>query len=334
MKEILPDIYQISLSLPASTPDSVNIYLLRDRGRYTLIDTGCDTPEGLDSLEMQLSEIGARLAEIKRVIITHCHGDHLGLIGWFKKTNDATIYYHRKEIDLIKVRYPKDNSFWPIMDVFLQSHGVPECDLMPKEIPMPQPGELVPPDIILEGDEEIPVGDYTLKVINTPGHTPGHISLYSPEKRFLVSGDVLLPTIITNAATHIQHMVNPLFQYQNSLNRLSEMDIDLVLPGHEFPFIDHRKRIQEINEHYRQKREMVLKIFEENPRPLTAWDVSRHMLWTLKTRALTWDQLKGFNKRLAALQTVALLEELEPAGKLIKFTQDGMIYYRQPSATA
>jgi glyoxylase-like metal-dependent hydrolase (beta-lactamase superfamily II) len=333
MKEILPGVFQIPLALSGSPAPAVNAYLLRDRSNSTLVDTGWDVPESVDSLKAQLSEAGIRLSEIGRVIITHCHSDHLGLMGKVKTVYGARIYIHRKETELMKVRYTKDNSYWPVMNLFLMGHGVPEPELKASDLPMPQPEGLVPPDIILEGGEEIPIGDYTIKVIHTPGHTPGHISLYSPEKRFLVSGDVLLPTIVTNAATHIQHMVNPLLQYQSSLRTLSELEIDLVLPGHEYPFSNHRKRIQEINEHYRLKRENVLKVFESDPEHKTAYEASRLLSWSLKTRTLLWDQLKGWDKRLAALQTIALLEELTSAGKLTKFTRDGKIYYRKPFAT-
>ena len=328
MKELLPGLYQININLPGFAPGGVNLYLIRDGDTYATIDTGWETPESISSLEAQLAEFGLQFSDIRRAIITHCHGDHMGLMSRLKRLNNAVTYMHRDEMDLIKVRYDRDNTYWPITDKFILSHGVPPAELPPPELEMPTLKSVVPPDILLEGGDEISIGEYSLRVIETPGHTPGHISLYEPRHRFLISGDVLLPTIATNAATHVLQMQNPLQMYLNSLSRLQELDIDMVLPGHEYPFSDHHKRIKELFEHYRQKRQAVLKVFRDGDFPRTAYDVSRRLSWTPHVKSYTWDRLNGWDRRLAMLQTIALLEELAGAEKLTRFSQDGKLYYR------
>ena len=199
-------------------------------------------------MEAQLSEIGASLADIKQVIITHCHIDHFGLTPRLKKEHQARVYLHQKEMDLIKIRFSGGDNFLPLTDKFLQTHGVPASELPPPEIQIPISNDLISmqADVWLVGGENISVGEYNFKVINTPGHTAGHISLYEPTRKFLFSGDVLLPTIATNAALHVQHIQNPLQQYLDSLQTLKEMDIETVLPGHEYVFSNHRRRIEEL----------------------------------------------------------------------------------------
>ena len=216
MKEILPGIYQITLTLSGFNPGSINVYLIRDNNKYTIVDTGWDSPPSVQALETQLAEQSICFTDIDRVVITHCHIDHLGMIGRFKQSHNAKIYLHEAEIPLIKVRFRDGDQFIPMTDKFLKSHGVPEEELTPPEVQIPNILHLAEPDILLKGGERIHIGEYDFTVIDTPGHTPGHISLFERGKKFLLSGDVLLPTIATNAALHIQHTQNPLQKYISS----------------------------------------------------------------------------------------------------------------------
>ena len=108
MKELFPGIYQIPLTLQGFAPGSVNAYLVREKEQCTLIDTGWDYPAVVKSMEDQLEEVGIHFNEIKRIFITHCHGDHLGMMERFQKVSHAVVYLHHKEMDIIKVRYSQE----------------------------------------------------------------------------------------------------------------------------------------------------------------------------------------------------------------------------------
>jgi len=327
MKEVLPGIYQMTLTLSGFNPDSINVYLLRNKDSFIIVDTGWDTPAAVESMNQQLAEANIRFPDIKQVIITHCHVDHLGMIGPFKQSHDAVIYLHENEIELIKLRFNNGDQFIPMTDKFLKTHGFPEPELTPPEFQIPAVPYLADPDVLLKGGEDIPAGEYTVKVINTPGHTPGHISLYEPNKKFLISGDVLLPTIATNAAFHVQHINNPLRKYLNSLQSLRKLDIETVLPGHEYVFTHPRQRIDELIQHHYKKDEGIMKAFADN-QPHTAYEVSRLLAWSIKTKTTFWPNLSSWDKRFAVLQTIAHLEEMAGDGKLTRFSRDGKIYYR------
>jgi glyoxylase-like metal-dependent hydrolase (beta-lactamase superfamily II) len=329
MKEILPGIFQINLTLSGFSPNSVNIYIIRLDDGYISIDTGWDSPPAVKSLEAQLAEIGAGLSDIKEIIITHCHIDHLGMIARLKKLNNAKIYIHEKELDLIKIRFSGGDNFLPLTDQFLKIHGVPDSELPPPEVQLPIPENLAAtkPDVLLKGGEEILAGPYTLKVITTPGHTPGHIGLYEPSKKFFFSGDMLLPTIATNAAIHVQHIQNPLQQYLDTLVKLQKMDIQTVLPGHEYIFSNPKPRIEELFIHHKQKADEIYRAFEDGL-PKTAYDVSRILSWSPRNKTTTWNNLSGWDKRFAVLQSIAHLEAMVGTGKLTRSSKDGKLYYR------
>jgi glyoxylase-like metal-dependent hydrolase (beta-lactamase superfamily II) len=330
MKEILPGIYQITLTLSGFNPSSINVYLIRDKDGYALIDTGWDSPPSVSCLQKQIAEKGVLFSDIKRVIITHCHIDHLGLIGRLKRSNNATIYLHENEIPLIKVRFRNGDQFIPMTDKFLREHGVPEPELVPPEAQIPNIMKLTEPDVLLRGDEVIRIGAYNFRVINTPGHTPGHISLYEPQNKFLISGDVLLPTIATNAALHIQNTQNPLQKHINSLLTLRQLDIELVLPGHEYVFSGHRQRIDELIDRYREKDSEVLKALADG-QPKTAYDVSKILSGSLVKKSAAWQSLSGWDKRFAVLQSIACLEQMTFTEKLSRFSVGGTIYYQARS---
>jgi glyoxylase-like metal-dependent hydrolase (beta-lactamase superfamily II) len=328
MKEILPGIFQINLTLSGFPPGSVNMYLFRAEDGYLSIDTGWDSAPSVQSLQEQLSEIGACISDIKQVIITHCHIDHLGMVPRFKNTNNPKLYIHEKELELIKVRFSGGDNFLPLTDSFLKTHGFPESELLPPEIQLPvaEGLSLIEPDVLLKGGEIIPAGQYNLKVINTPGHTPGHIVLYEPDKKFVISGDMLLPTIATNAAIHVQHIFNPLDKYLNSIRALQKMDIQQVLPGHEYVFSNPVERIDEVIHHNRKKSNEIYKVFAEG-QPRTAYDISKYLARSSKNGTTNWNKLTNWDKRFAVLQSIAYLEEMTFANKLTRFSKDGSIYY-------
>lgn len=328
MKEVFPGVYLLTVTLKGFSPGSVNAYLIRAGENVVLVDTGWDIPSSVSSLEAQLAEVGLRFTDVKQVILTHCHSDHLGMMRRFKESFKATVCIHRNESDLIKFRYTPQNDYWDRTDRFLFSRGMPESALSAMRNVIPDLGTLPEPDIWLEGGEEIKVGDYTLRVINTPGHTPGHLALYEPNHKFLISGDTLLPTIATNAATHIQIMDNPLQQYLDSLNRLKEMDIAQILPGHEYIFSNYRQRIEELFEHHLQKEAAVRKAISGSEEALTAYEVAILLPYTLKGQIVTFDKLGVTDKRFAMMQAIAHLEALVSSGVLNRFSQNGKILYQ------
>ena len=123
-------------------------------------------------------------------------------------------------------------------------------------------------------------------------------------------------------------MFNPIQQYLDSLSRLKELEVDLVLPGHGQVFTGHRKRIEEMFEHYQQKSLIVLDTYKKEQKALTAYQIACVLPWTPGSRTVSWEKLGSWDKRFAMLQTIALLEQLAFSGKLGKLNIDGINLYK------
>ena len=114
------------------------------------------------------------------------------------------------------------------------SNGFPEDEL--EKAFADHPGKRYRPQgpldftILKEGDK-INAGDYSFRCIETPGHSPGHMCLYEDEKNILVSGDHILFDITPNITCWLDFK-NALKSYLISLEKVSTLDVSLVLPGH------------------------------------------------------------------------------------------------------
>ena len=328
MKEILPGIYMMPMALPGFTPDSVNTYIIETPQGLISIDTGMYCPQTIDSTQKQLAEIGASFSDIKKVLITHGHVDHMGLVLLLKENYGTRYYLHLKDYELGKIRFTDVDNYISLTDVFLKKHGVPAGELPRPEVELTVPPNLfsTKPDIFLHGGESIRAGRYTLRVINTPGHTMGHVIYYEPNKKFLFSGDMLLPTIATNPAVHVQHIQNPLKQYIDSLKTMKALDIDLVLPGHESVFSNPYPRIEELIRDNIKKNEVIRRTFDDR-NAKTAYEVSRILAKSARTGESYWDKFAGWDRRFAVLQSVSYLESLKHDGKLRLEIKDDTYYY-------
>jgi len=331
MMEIIQGIYQLQLPTSDFPTEHVNAYLIQGSNKCLLIDTGWDTKEVLASLKKHLDEIDISFKDIAQIVLTHSHTDHAGLAGRLRRLSSAQIYLHKLEIDLIKSRFVcADNAcgdtFFQEIDRLLHTHGVPASELT-------EPGTLLPdvslppsPDITLQGGETISIEPFNLQVLWTPGHSPGHISLYEPTQKILFSGDLILPTIASNVGLHLQHSINPLDDYLNSLNTIKRLEVNLVLPGHEHLFTNLPQRIEELTQHHKQKNAVILGTIA-NGKSKTAYEISLAISRLPGTNKSGWHNLSQRDKRFAVLETVAHLQSMKARGKIHSSPKNNTIHY-------
>jgi glyoxylase-like metal-dependent hydrolase (beta-lactamase superfamily II) len=334
MEEVTDGIYQLPVPLPNSPLGHINAYLIQADNGYLLVDTGWDTDEAFGSLKRQLAEIGARPEEITQIVITHIHPDHYGLAGRLKQLSQATIALHRREKANIRSRYVNMDRLLQRLARWLAINGVPADELPSLQIAStPVARFVVPtlPDITLHGGETITAGSFNFTTLWTPGHSPGHISLYEPTRKILISGDHILPNITPNIALHPQSGPNPLDDYLNALNTVKQLEVELVLPGHEHPFNNLPARIDDIIRHHQQRNLEILETMKGGTK--TAYHIATEVTWMPDTRASGWQGLRPLDRRLAILETISHLEFMRFEGRVAKFSRDSLIYYQLPDAT-
>jgi glyoxylase-like metal-dependent hydrolase (beta-lactamase superfamily II) len=110
------------------------------------------------------------------------------------------------------------------------------------------------------------IGGRAWEVVHTPGHSFGHVCLFSHDAGVLFSGDHLLPGVTPPVTFERGFDADPLRSYLSSLQRIAERDPRLVLPGHGRPFGDCARRIEAITRHKTRRVEAILGAVRERPR--------------------------------------------------------------------
>ena len=205
-------------------------YIVEERPNdLTLIDT-CFIAE-LPKLEAYIIDAGYSMKEIKRIIITHVHVDHTQAANEIKKRSggQAKIYSHWADAGYLAHNPPYHGppTHQTIQDM-LQRYGVRTEDIVKKFGSMEREAILV--------DGQLKDGDMVegLQVIHTPGHTPGHIALYSERHRIIFGADFLFKSVLGIDGLFIpsQVAIDPQ-TVALSARRISQIKFDKLLLAHQ-----------------------------------------------------------------------------------------------------
>jgi glyoxylase-like metal-dependent hydrolase (beta-lactamase superfamily II) len=329
MTEITPGIHWIKMpmSLEETTLANINIYLIEGTKGYLLVDAGWNTDKSFNTLHNYLVKIGVSFGDISQIVVTHVHPDHYGMAGRIKKLSGATIAMHHLEKGFIEPRYISMEELLQQTDRLLIANGVPHdfADIL-RDATVGLEHFIVPtfPDITLHDGETITTGKFTFRVIWTPGHSSGHICLYEPEQKVLLSGDHILPKITPNIGVNPQSIENPLGRYIKSLQVVRQLDVKLTLPGHDKPFTRLVPRIDEIIRHHGHRNMEILEAI--GFRTKTAYQIAQQISWGDHN---SWQDLPPFHQRMAIFETMAHLEMMAADNRVDRLPRDGIIYYGQ-----
>lgn len=176
MKEVIPDLFDIDELGPA-----VHAYLWRWEGGLTLIDTGLPGAKNRETILRGIHQLGFRPADLRRILLTHMDVDHAGNLKALKRASGAELACHAVEKQFLEHpnrRRPAPTLLGLLMHPLYRLVGaLPYFRVQP-----------IAPDRLLVDGDRLPEG---FTVVHTPGHTPGHISLFHPQHRLLISGDAL-----------------------------------------------------------------------------------------------------------------------------------------------
>jgi glyoxylase-like metal-dependent hydrolase (beta-lactamase superfamily II) len=234
---------------------------------------------------------------------------------------------HQVEASLIESRYVNYDILMQQMGQMLEKNGVPPSatpDMAKVSTPIRPFVVPTSPDVVLKGGETFRVGTFEFEVINSPGHSPGHICLYEKTKKMLFSGDHVLLDITPNVSFHPQSGDNPLKDFLDSLERLAELDVNFVFPGHGPVFSGLRQRIGQIVYHHEQRQLYIKSAARDELK--TAWEIANTLQWG-SNRSVPFSKLAMLHQRLAVMETIAHLQFLVAEDKAKRVLEGETVKY-------
>jgi glyoxylase-like metal-dependent hydrolase (beta-lactamase superfamily II) len=318
VQEIRPELFLIEVPLPNSPLKYLNSYVVRSADRSLVIDTGLNRKVCLEALQGGLKKLGVDPARTD-FFITHLHADHFGLVSKLA-TPTSRVYFNRPDAELIEAK-----GWWQPMLAAAGRHGFPEQEL--RNAIEQHPGykfgsEWVPELNILNDGDAIEVGDYNFRCVYTPGHSMGHTCLYEADQKLFVAGDHILIDITPNIQCWSDSQ-DPLNDYMHSLDRVYDLEMTLVLPGHRRLIEDAKSRITELKTHHETRCAEILNILDG--RELSAYAVASCMHWDIKCDS--WEQFPIAQKWFATGEAIAHLRYLEEKGQIQRRLQEAHLVF-------
>jgi len=315
----LPDLGIHRISIPVPFPEAggpVNAYALEDReGGLVLFDAGLGSPEAEAALAEGLRRLGHSAADVRRIVVSHGHVDHYGgaLAVLERAGRDVLVEAHPRDLPKVAEGYPGWGELAPPYRRHLSSLGVPSEVVsetaseigrgfaLARRVPRVRPLDLAKP---------LALAHATFELMHMPGHTPGLVCLYDRAHRLFLSDDHLLEHVSPNPLIELgpngEEGWRPLVAYLESVARLRELEVDLVLPGHSAPFAGHRPIIDRLLHFYGKRQARIRDALASGPK--SAWELVGALFPAAPARAAF----------LTVSEVVANLEVLEGLGEVVR----------------
>jgi glyoxylase-like metal-dependent hydrolase (beta-lactamase superfamily II) len=315
--------------LPIPTPFAVgrvNCYLIDD-DPLTLVDTGPNSGKALDALERALREHGRRIEDLERIVITHQHLDHLGLVGILADRSGAEVC----ALDLLA----------PVMEEFgahaerddelagalMLRHGIPR-DVVSALRSVSRSfrgwGGSAHVTRPLADSATLEFAGRTLEVQHRPGHSPSDTLFWDPDRALLIGGDHLIKHISSNplisrplGGRSGEPGARPraLMMYIESLRQTRELPAETVLPGHGEPVTDHVALIDERFAMHERRAAKIAGLLDGHPQ--TAYELAQAL----------WGNVAVTQAYLTLSEVLGHVDLLEDRGQVREVEVGGMIRY-------
>src|SRR3954469_16652736 len=207
-----------------------NWYLVEDDGAVTIVDSG--VPSSWDSLHDALRELGRPAADVKALVLTHAHFDHVGFAERARQELRIPVYVHDNDVPLTRHPWRYDHERARARYLLTQPRALPiVAAFLRHRAFWPSPVGAV----VRYTNGTLPVPGAP-RVVPTPGHTLGHCALHLPDRDAVIAGDALVmldpytaregPRLVARAAT-VDSQRN-----RATLDALAATEARVVLTGH------------------------------------------------------------------------------------------------------
>ena len=312
VEQLRADLWSIPVPIPHNPLRYVSVHAFAlEGGGLGLLDTGWESDEGWTALTNGLTSIGGGLADVRGVLVTHLHFDHLGLATGSARRPARGRHAPGRRDPRCRLERPR------------RRRGGRARGGVPRR-PGRRPGRrrlrrrtgrhmerftrMAVPDRLLEDGGIADFPGWRMRAVHTPGHTPGHLCFVEERTGLFFSGDHVLPRISPNISTGAAGAADPLRDYLDSLGAVRDLDPVEVLPAHEWRFRGLAERVDALTAHHEQR---LAELLDGRPRPpaRTPWELAAHLTWSRP-----WAQYERRMRIFAVTETDAHLRLLASRG--------------------
>ncbi len=313
MEEVAPNLYHVEVPLLDNPLHALNSYIIAGPDKTTIIDVGFNHPACEAALDAALARIG-RDWESVEIVLTHSHPDHTGNLDriwrrWMR------IYAHMHSFQEVNSLMDMQSTVYnPLLRHLVDPHIIDESQQNRDARAFSVSAELLPlrnqPDMFYLTDGDVyHNGDYRFEVITTPGHDDWHICLYEPNKKLLISGDHILeritPTIMSWVTSY-----DALNEFICSLDKVRDLEVDLILPGHGNLFTGVADRVDFLKDFHGKRLEELYGLVADGHASII--DIARSATW----KHQDWDAWTLDQKFYSLGETFAHLVYLVNEGRI------------------
>lgn len=307
---------QIPLPIPYAV-GPVNSYLFIEP-EPTLIDCGVSSDDSWHALTMALDQHQLTIADIRRVIITHAHVDHMGMAGKIVAHSPAQIWVAAMNYDWAVHLPQKWQRRMDFMGSVIRRFGLSaeqQQAILGGMARTPILWDVVPAErvVTFPVDGQIDIGGQPWQVIYTPGHSNTQTCFYQPESRQFLAADMLLPVtptpVIEEPLDGSNERIPGLPLFLESLALVETLDMDQVYPGHGEIFTDHRALIQRQRARIHQRKEECLALIRNGLQTFPELFTAMYGQHPYADRFSALGMLVGYLDLLVAEKAVVMWEE-------------------------
>lgn len=322
--------HRLALPLPNDGLRAVNVYAIESEDGLVLIDGGWALAESEQRLVSSLAGLGYRLGDIRTFLVTHMHRDHYTqAVAVRRKVGSHVSLGIGEQANLqVAMRLSREPLRPDRLSHLLRTGATELLARMQAGggIGLPGPArdwEL--PDSWLHDGGQVQVGQRSLRVIATPGHTQGHVVFHDAAAGLLFAGDHVLPLITPSVGLEAAPAPFPLRDYLDSLRLMFQLPDAVLLPAHGPVTTSVHQRVTELLAHHENR--LAASAAAVAAGAGTAYQAALALPWTRREKAFA--ELDPENQLLAVAETAAHLDVLVLQRRLSSSTDpDGIEYYR------